>query len=172
MGATIRRLAEPGDLGWVVMAHGEDYVGGYGWSPAFEALVARIVADFAAAGSTAGDPAGAAAGAPVRSAAWIGEVDGERAGSVFCVAADDTTAQLRLLLVRPGARGHGLGSALVDECVRFATGAGYQRLTLWTVSAQVSARRIYQAAGFELVDEAPHRGFGPDLVGQNWARKL
>jgi GNAT superfamily N-acetyltransferase len=160
MGATIRRVGKPGDLGWVVMAHGEDYVGGYGWDGVFEALAARIIADFAV------EPD------PAREAAWIGEINGERAGSIACVAADEVTAQLRLLLVRPQARGHGLGAALVDECVRFATGAGYERMTLWTVSALASARRIYQAAGFELVDEAPHRGFGADLVGQNWARKL
>ena len=105
MGATIRRLGEPGDLGWVVMAHGELYAAEYGWDPTFEALVAGIVADYARRAD------------PAREAAWIAEADGERAGCVFCVAADEVTAKLRLLLVGPAARGHGVGSALVAECL-------------------------------------------------------
>ena len=160
MGATIRRLGKPGDLGWVVMAHGEFYAAEYGWDASFEALVARIVADYA----DGTDPA--------REAAWIAEVDGERAGCVFCVAADEVTAKLRLLLVGPAARGHGLGSALVAECLRFATGAGYERVTLWTNDVLTAARRIYRAAGFELTGEEPHHSFGADLVAQTWSRRL
>jgi GNAT superfamily N-acetyltransferase len=157
----IRPLGRPGDLGWVVQAHGELYAEQFGWDGTFEALVARIVADYAEKHD------------PRREAAWIAEADGERAGCVFCVAGPaPDTAQLRILLVDPAARGLGLGAALVDECVRFATDAGYRRITLWTNDVLVSARRIYQAAGFELVDSEPHRSFGHDLVGQNWSRDL
>ena len=160
----IRPLDRPGDLGWVVLAHGELYAAEFGWDTSFEALVARIVADYA------GDHD------PAREAAWIAEVDGRRAGCVFCVAGDETgdqpTAKLRILLVDPAARGHGLGARLVETCIGFARGAGYRRLTLWTNDVLVSARRIYQAAGFQLVAEAPHRSFGHDLVGQNWALDL
>ena len=162
--STIRRLGRPGDLGWVVMAHGEDYAAQYGWNCEFEALVARIVADYAA-----GPGPGRSV---VREAAWIAEVDGERAGCVFCVAADETTAKLRILLVRPAARGRGLGARLVDECLAFARTAGYRKITLWTNDVLASARRIYQAAGFELVDSEPHHSYGHDLVGQTWARDL
>jgi GNAT superfamily N-acetyltransferase len=152
----IRRLGKPGDLGWVVMAHGELYAAEYGWDTSFEALVAQIVADYD----------------PKRDAAWIAEVDGERAGCVFCVHADDETAKLRILLVRPSARGRGAGRRLVDECVSYARDAGYRRLTLWTNDVLGSARRIYQAAGFALTDEEPHHSFGKDLVGQNWTLDL
>ncbi|MFB4319823.1 GNAT family N-acetyltransferase [Actinomadura sp. 21ATH] len=157
---TVRRLGEPGDLGWVVQAHGEVYAEQFGWDQSFEALVAQIVADY----GTKRDPR--------REAAWIAELGGRRVGCVFCVADPAETARLRILLVHPSARGLGLGSRLVDECLRFAKEAGYRRITLWTNDVLVSARRIYEAAGFELVDEENHRSFGHDLVGQNWTRDL
>ena len=160
MTTKIRRLGRPGDLGWVIQAHSEVYTAEFGWDASFEAFVVRIVADFVAESD------------PAREAAWIAELDGVRAGCVFCVRADDGTAKLRILLVHPDARGHGLGAALVAECVRFAAAAGYRELTLWTNDVLTAARRIYQAAGFELVDEKPHHSFGVDLVGQTWSRRL
>jgi GNAT superfamily N-acetyltransferase len=158
---TLRRADQPGDLGWVVMAHGEVYAEQFGWNTEFEALVAKIVADYA---SDHDDR---------REAAWIAEVDGERAGCIFCVASDDpSTARLRILLVRPGARERGVGGRLVDECVRFAANAGYRRITLWTNDVLVSARKIYEAAGFTLAEQEKHHSFGQDLVGQNWLLDL
>jgi GNAT superfamily N-acetyltransferase len=151
---TIRRLGAPGDLGWVVMAHGEMYAREFGWDNSFEALVARIVADYAGQHDD------------TREAAWIAEQDGRRAGCVFCVAADEETAQLRILLVDPGTRGHGTGRRLVDECVEFARQAGYKRMKLWTNHPLAAARRIYLARGFTLVEEEPHHSFGVDLNGQ------
>lgn len=156
----LRRLDQPGDLGWTVQTHGEVYAEQFGWDTSFESLVARIVADYA----TGHDPE--------REAAWIAEVDGHRAGCVFCVAQDHETAKLRTLLVHPAARGLSAGSLLVEECLRFARTAGYRRVTLWTNDVLTSARRIYEAAGFQLVEEEPHHSFGRDLVGQNWTREL
>lgn len=157
----VRRADRPGDLGWVVMAHGEVYDRQFGWDTSFEALVARIVADFATDHDSA------------REAAWIAEVDGERAGCVVCVAGDEpAVAKLRILLVTPAARGLGVGTRLVGECLGFARETGYRRITLWTNDVLVSARKIYQAFGFTLVDEEPHHSFGHDLVGQNWTLDL
>lgn len=158
--AAVRRLGRPGDLGWVVQAHGEVYAEQFGWDRTFEALVARIVADYA----TDHDPA--------REAAWIAELDHERVGCVFCVRADDALARLRILLVHPRARGHGIGERLVTTCLAFARDAGYERMTLWTNDVLGSARRIYQAHGFTIVDEHPHHSFGHDLVGQDWVLDL
>jgi GNAT superfamily N-acetyltransferase len=152
----IRRLGRPGDLGWVVMAHGEQYAAEFGWDTSFETLVARIVADFAALPDVG------------RTAAWIAELDGRRAGCVFCTADDEQTARLRILLVDPVARGHGLGRRLVDTCVDFARERGYQRVVLWTNDPLVAARRIYLDVGFGLTAEEPHHSFGVDLVGQTY----
>lgn len=156
----IRPLDQPGDLGWVVMAHGQVYAAEFGWDNSFEALVAQIVADYGQSRDAS------------REAAWIAEVEGKRAGCIFCVAADEETAKLRILLVHPSARGHGLGARLVDTCLDFAKDAGYRRITLWTNDILTSARRIYESAGFHLVDQDQHHSFGHDLVGQNWVRDL
>jgi GNAT superfamily N-acetyltransferase len=158
--AMLRPLGQPGDLGWVVMAHGELYGRDFGWDGSFESFVARIVADYATGPRTG------------REAAWIAEVEGTRAGCVFCVENDRQTAQLRLLLVDPAARGLGFGRQLVDTCVEFARTAGYRRMVLWTNDPLVSAARIYVAAGFTLMEEEPHHSFGVDLVGQTYALDL
>ncbi|MEV4624351.1 GNAT family N-acetyltransferase [Asanoa sp. NPDC049573] len=161
IGIAVRHADRPGDLGWVVMAHGEVYDQQFGWDTEFEALVARIVADYAGGRD------------PAREAAWIAEIDGVRAGCVFLVAGDEPeTAKLRILLVTPAARGLGIGRRLVDECLAFARSAGYRRVALWTNDVLVSARRIYQAVGFTLTDEKPHHSFGHDLVGQTWTLEL
>ncbi|MFB6769031.1 GNAT family N-acetyltransferase [Streptomyces sp. NPDC056337] len=157
----IRRADRPGDLGWVVMTHGEIYERQFGWNTDFEALVAKIVAEYAAKHD------------PATEAAWIAEVDGERAGCVFLVAGDQPgVAKLRILLVAPTARGLGLGARLAEECLDFARRAGYRRVTLWTNDVLVAARKIYQRFGFRLADEEPHHSFGHDLVGQNWVLDL
>lgn len=150
----IRPLGRPGDLGWVVQAHGEIYAAEFGWDQDFEALVARIVADYAAGRD------------PAREAAWIAEQDGRRVGCVFCVAADPDTAQLRILLVDPVARGQRLGARLTRLCVEFARAAGYRRVRLWTNHPLVAARRIYTEVGFTLVQSDRHHSFGVDLVGE------
>jgi DNA-binding MarR family transcriptional regulator/GNAT superfamily N-acetyltransferase len=158
--AYLLRPPRPGDLGWVVHRHGAVYAAEYGFDETFEHLVARIVADYAGSRD------------PDREAAWIAEVDGEPAGCVLCVRQDDATAQLRLLLVEPSARGLGMGARLVDECLRFARSAGYRRVMLWTQDCLTAARHVYQRAGFELVEEGKHHSFGQDLVEQIWSRSL
>jgi DNA-binding MarR family transcriptional regulator/GNAT superfamily N-acetyltransferase len=157
--AYVLRPLVPGDFGWVIHRHGALYAAEYGWDATFEALVARVVADYVD-------------GRDARGNAWIAEVDGEPAGCVFCVAKSERVAQLRLLLVEPSARGMGIGARLVEECIRFARRVGYEEMVLWTNDVLAAARRIYQRAGFELVEEGPHHAFGHDLVEQTWRLKL
>jgi len=151
-----------GDVGWAIEQHGRLYAEEFGWNGEFEALVATLFARFA----THHDPQS--------EQFWVAEVDGERIGCVFVVRneKDPRTAQLRCLLVDPRGRGLGVGRRLVDECLRFAKSAGYERMLLWTNDVLVAARRIYEGAGFSLLEESPHHSFGHDLVGQVWVRPL
>jgi GNAT superfamily N-acetyltransferase len=154
------RTHRAGDIGWVVARHGEIYTEEYGWDNTFEGLVAEIAGKFL----THFDPE--------RERCWIAELDGQRAGCVFLVKHTATLAKLRLLLVEPSARGHSIGTKLVDACIAFAREAGYRKLTLWTQNNLHAARRIYQRAGFRLVEEGNHHAFGVDLVQQVWDLKL
>ena len=160
--AVVIREPRAGDIGWAIAAHGELYATEFGLNEEFEALVAMLFARFA----TQHDP--------TRERLWIAELNGERVGCVFVVrnADDPQVAQLRCLLVDPEGRGLGIGRRLVDECISFARRAGYRAMMLWTNDVLVSARRIYEAAGFTLENEEPHHSFGRDLVGQIWRREL
>ncbi len=154
------RSPRPGDMGWVVQRNAAVYAQEFGWDDSYEGLVARIVADYVDNRD------------PEAEAAWIAEVDGARAGCVFCVRENATTARLRLLLVEPWARGLGIGFRLVEEVLRFARQVGYAHITLWTNDVLADARRIYKRAGFTLDNENRHHSFGQDLIGQNWSRRL
>ena len=156
----ILREPRPGDMGWVVQSHGALYASEYGFDSSFEALVAEIAAKFL----TSFDAS--------RERCWIAELDGVPVGSVFLVKHSDDVAKLRLLLVDPAGRGQGLGQKLVTECIAFAKACGYRKVTLWTQSILLAARKIYQDSGFVLVASEPHRSFGQSLIGETWEREL
>ena len=156
----VLREPRPGDMGWVVQSHGALYASEYGFDAGFEALVAEIAAKFLSSFDVS------------RERCWIADIDGSPVGSVFLVRHTDDIAKLRLLLVDPAGRGQGLGRRLVAECVAFARACGYRKITLWTQSILVAARRIYQDAGFALVATEPHRSFGQSLIGETWEREL
>ncbi|MFY3385466.1 bifunctional helix-turn-helix transcriptional regulator/GNAT family N-acetyltransferase [Paracidovorax sp. MALMAid1276] len=150
----------PGDIGWVVQQHGEIYWREYGWDSRFEALVADIAAQFVRKFQ------------PAWERGWVAELDGERVGAIFVVRKSPTTAQLRMLILAPQARGLGLGARLTDECIAFARAKGYKKMVLWTNSCLVAARAIYAKRGFVLKASEPYEGFGQQLVGETWELKL
>ncbi len=150
-----------GDMGWVIERHGEIYAREYGWGELFEALVARICADFIENLD------------PAKERCWIAEREGERVGSIFLVEGErPDQAKLRLLLIDPSVRGHGLGKQLVAECVAFARTAGYAEITLWTQSILAAARGVYAGAGFELTESWENNQFGFDLTSETWVLRL
>jgi DNA-binding MarR family transcriptional regulator/GNAT superfamily N-acetyltransferase len=156
----ILRPPRAGDMGWIVSRHGALYANEYGWDERLEALTAEIVAAFVRNYDAK------------RERCWIAERDGENVGSVLLVKDSEQVARLRLLLVEPQARGLGIGARLVQECVQFARTAGYGKITLWTHSVLTAARRIYEQAGFELVETWKHNDFGKELLGENWDLQL
>jgi DNA-binding MarR family transcriptional regulator/GNAT superfamily N-acetyltransferase len=156
----ILREPRPGDMGWVVQSHGALYASEYGFDSSFEGLVAEITAKFLASFDAS------------RERCWIADIDGAQVGSIFLVRYSDDVAKLRLLLVDPAGRGQRLGQRLVAECIGFARACGYRKITLWTQSILVAARKIYQDAGFVLVATEPHRSFGQSLIGETWELEL
>jgi len=159
-GVTLRHELRPGDIGWVVERHGLLYADEFGWDIQFEAVVAEIVAAIVQGFD------------PARERYWIAERDGTRIGCVFLEAGTGTVAKLRLLLVEPEARGLGLGTQLVAECIQFARATGYPHITLWTMHVLVTARHTYERAGFRLVASEPGHYFGHDLVSETWQLEL
>jgi GNAT superfamily N-acetyltransferase len=156
----VLRGPRPGDMRWVAQSHGALYASEYGFDASFESLVAEIAAKFLGSFDAS------------RERCWIADIDGTQVGSVFLMRHSDDVAKLRLLLVDSAGRGQGLGQRLVAECIGFARQCGYRKITLWTQSILVAARKIYQDAGFVLVATEPHRSFGQSLVGETWEMEL
>jgi GNAT superfamily N-acetyltransferase len=152
----ILRRPRPGDMGWVVKRHGEIYADEYGWNWEFEGLVAGVVSQFVKNFDSK------------RERCWIAELDGKPVGAIFCFKKTKTVAKLRMLFVDKEARGLGLGTRLVNECIAFARSKGYKKMTLWTESPLVAARRIYAAAGFRIVKRTSVRNFGKRVVSEIW----
>jgi GNAT superfamily N-acetyltransferase len=158
--SVLLRPLQAGDLGWVLERHGTLYSKEYGFDEEFEALVARILADYAQHRDRKME------------SGWIAEVEGERMGSIFCMKKNERIAQLRLLLVEPKARRLGVGTKLVEECIEFARQAGYSEMRLWTKDVLHDARRIYERFGFVLEAEDPTGANPKEPRGQTWRLTL
>lgn len=158
--AVLLRAPEPGDYGWIIGRHGEIYAREHGWDISFEGLVAGICAQFLAGHD------------PARERGWMAELEGKPVGSVHCMRLDDETAKLRMLIVDPAARGHGVGGMLVDACMGFAREAGYRRMSLWTNDILTAARKIYVSRGWRMTAAEPVSQFGQAMVSETWEVEL
>ncbi len=156
----VLRPPKAGEFGWIVARHGALYAQEYGYDEKFEGVVARVVADFLCQHD------------PEKERCWVAEVGGKPAGSIMLVRKSARVAKLRILLVEPSARGLGIGSALVAECLDFAREAGYRKVTLWTHRQLRAARHLYRQAGFKLVSATPNPSFGQKLVDEIWELEL
>lgn len=154
------RPPHAGDFGWIIHRHGHLYATEYGFNNSFEALIAKIIADYANAHDATCE------------ACWVAEHRGKVVGSIFVMKQSDQVAKLRLLYVEPDARGLGIGKLLVNTAIQFAKHTGYETMTLWTNAQLESARFIYEKAGFQKVGEEPHAMFGKSMIGETWELKL
>jgi len=150
------RAFRAGDMGLVSARQSLLYRETYGWGPGIEANIGEVTAAFLRNFK------------PGREQCWVAEQGGVMAGSIFLTDEGDGLSRLRLLYVEPFARGQGLGETLVSTCLGFAREVGYQTMTLWTHTILESARRIYAAHGFEIVEVAVHETFGHPLQGETW----
>ncbi len=161
MGEIAFRDLAIGDAGWLIGQHGLHYAREEGFDASFEALVARILAEFI----DHRDPA--------VERAWIAWDGDERLGSVFCVKGPEAdTAKLRLFYLMPEARGRGLGRHLLDLCIAHARAKGFARLSLWTHESHRAACELYASTGFACIASRPVTSFGVDLVEQEWVLDL
>jgi DNA-binding MarR family transcriptional regulator/GNAT superfamily N-acetyltransferase len=151
------RAPRAGDFGWILHRLTQVYAREQGWGAQFEALAAHAIGRFALNQD------------PAREAAWVVEQDGVVVGGAMLVALDEGRACVRLLFVEPHVRGLGVGSQLLDECMRFALRAGYTALDIELSPELPDARRLAERAGFSPAD-ARGRGTGP--LTECWTRTL
>jgi DNA-binding MarR family transcriptional regulator/GNAT superfamily N-acetyltransferase len=161
-GPIVIRGNRVGEYGWLIHRQGLIYNEQFGWNIEFEALIAGIYSQYQFAPDT-----------PPKHL-WVAEQDGGIVGSIFVMGSDGLpgSAQLRMLYVEPAARGQGVGAALVAQAVSFARENGYERMRLWTHTNQESARKLYAAAGFAIVETMAEHNFGKDLDGEIWEMRF
>lgn len=159
----ILREVRPEDDAWVVARHGAIYANEEGYGPDFPLLVAGILQGFWAIRE------------PARETGWIAEAAGQPVGCIFCFVdreAGPKVAKLRMFLIEPEARGTGLAQRMIETCMDFARGAGFEQMRLWTHESHKAAGRLYARNGFDLVASTPTHAFGVDVIDQFWQRAL
>ncbi|MEW6342232.1 MAG: bifunctional helix-turn-helix transcriptional regulator/GNAT family N-acetyltransferase [Pseudomonadota bacterium] len=154
------RAPRAGEYGWLVHRQALLFANEHGWDQTFEGLLAKTVADFTQHHD------------PVRETCWIAEQDSAIVGSALVVGVSTTVARIRLLYIEPDMRRLGIGTQLVDECVRFARRAGYSKITLSTVTTLGESRRLCERAGFVCSSVALEKRFGQELTVERWERDL
>jgi DNA-binding MarR family transcriptional regulator/N-acetylglutamate synthase-like GNAT family acetyltransferase len=159
-GNVMLRAPQAGDYGWLVHRQAQLFARGHGWDHRFEGLLAQTVAEF----SEGHDPQ--------RETCMIAEQKGTVAGSALITQLAANTATVRMLYVEPDMQRLGIGTQLMNECVRFAKRAGYTKLSVTTESAWLDARRLFEQTGLTRRSAEPAQRFGRRLVLERWVRDL
>ena len=151
----------PGLIARVTDMHMRYYAREHGLGQRFETLVAGGRAEFC---GRLDNPL---------NAVWTAQTGGEIVGSLAIDGEDMGAgiAHLRWFIVADGLRGGGAGKRLLDAALAFADGHGFSETHLSTFAGLDAARHLYEARGFELVEERVGRQWGRELVEQRFVRR-
>lgn len=152
----LRTELKPGDIGYITYLHGILYAREYNWNHEFEGYVAEGLGKFAVSHN------------PERDRLWMTELDGKIVGCIAIVGNSDSEAQLRWFLVHPSLRGHGLGTKLMNQALKFSRECGYKRVILWTTSDLEAAAQVYQKAGFTKTEDKTHQIWGHTITEEKY----
>lgn len=151
----------PAILGRVTTMHAEFYSANYDFGIEFETKVASEMAEFLP--RTAGSA----------NEIWTAVCDCEIVGSISIDGEDigNGIAHLRWFVMDDKARGSGTGKMLLNKAIEFVDSFGFAETHLWTFKSLDAARRLYEGAGFVLVNEQAGTQWGTKVLEQKFVRK-
>ncbi|WP_367615334.1 bifunctional helix-turn-helix transcriptional regulator/GNAT family N-acetyltransferase [Teichococcus aerophilus] len=152
----------PGALGRCAEMHARYYAREAGFGASFEALVASGLAEFSA---RLDRPC---------NGLWLAR-RGDRIVGTVAIDGEDMgngIAHLRWFIVDDGARGSGAGTRLLSAALRFCEAQGFDSIHLWTFQGLHTARRLYEAQGFQLVEERTGQQWGKEVMEQRFVKAL
>lgn len=150
---TIEAGYRPGLIGRMVEMHLSHYGPHAGFGAPFEAKIATEMSEFV----TRLDKPCNQVWTVLRRDQIVGAIaiDGEDLG--------DGHAHLRWFIVDDGLRGAGAGKQLLRQALTYCDDYGFKEIDLWTLRGLEAARKLYEANGFQLIEE---------YQGDQWGRRM
>ncbi len=152
----------PGALGWAVETQAAYYGRHWGFGVYFEAKIAAELADFLQRYD------------PKRDLFRLALAGDDILGTISVDGSDAAGkgAHLRWFMVDPVAQGRGVGRRLLDAGLGFCGARRYSQVYLWTFAGLDAARRLYDAAGFQVVEEQEDDQWGKTMREQRMVLQL